>query len=241
MDLALHHLKENAIYDVEIRAGYAKAPVMKMKGSDLARLHVDLPQRSSSELVFYRTAALVLPTALPTPPDYTHSMKHLIAILLSGAALAGRAQVTDLTSADLWKPANPPFAFKYDGKDSSAVLPNWQASDENATAGGQAIHHYIYVDPDTRLTVTAEVQTYPDFPGAVNWVLHFKNDGTKDTPIIENILPLHWSIPTAPGDGIVRHAKGSSANSDDFRPLEERFGPNGNDHQESPRRKSIER
>jgi len=144
------------------------------------------------------------------------------------------AQTPDLTSPDLWKPDQAPFYFKYAGKDSSTILPNWQASDENTTVNGAAVHRYIYTDPDTRLTVTAEVRAFPDFPGAVDWVLYFKNNGTADTPIIENILPLHWTFPGTPGDCAVRHAKGSSAGPDDFRPLEEHFGPGGNDHQESP-------
>jgi alpha-galactosidase len=149
-------------------------------------------------------------------------------------AIGAFAQAPDLTSPDLWKPDQVPFYFKYNGKDSNTILPGWQTSDENATVGGNAVHRYVYTDPDTHLIVTAEVRAFPDFPGALDWVLHFKNGGTADSPIIENILPLHWSFPGTPGDCAVRHAKGSSAGPDDFKPLEEHFGPGGNDHQESP-------
>ena len=115
-------------------------------------------------------------------------MKSIFTLVCLAVGMAGAlAQAPDLTSPDLWKPDQAPFYFKYNGKDSNTILPNWQASDENATVNGAAVHRYIYTDPDTRLTVTAEVRTFSDFPGAVDWVLYFKNDGTGDTPIIENI------------------------------------------------------
>jgi alpha-galactosidase len=167
-------------------------------------------------------------------------MKRTFFYLFLASCSVAPAQTSDLTSPDLWKAANAPFSFKYAGKDSSQILPGWQASDENATVKGlagnadHAVHRYIYTDPDTKLIVTAEVRTFPDFPGAVDWVLYFKNGGTADTPFIENILPLHESFPTQPDDCVVRHDKGSSAGGDDFKPLEEHFGPGGNDHQESP-------
>jgi alpha-galactosidase len=167
-------------------------------------------------------------------------MKHLFLCLFAGSAIATFAQTPDLTSTDLWKAENAPFSFRYAGKESSQFLASWQASDENGTIPGLAgspdhpVHRYIHTDPDTKLTVTAEVRTFPDFPGAAEWVLYFKNGGSVDTPIIENILPLHWSFPTTPGGCTIHHAKGSSAAADDFKPLEEQFGPGGNDHLESP-------
>jgi alpha-galactosidase len=158
----------------------------------------------------------------------------LVSLLLLAAALPALAQAPDLTSPDLWKPGQAPFSFTYNGKDSATLLPGWQTSEEAATVAGHAVHRYLYTDPGTRLVVTAEVRTFPDFPGAAEWVLYFKNSGTADTPIIENILPLHWSFPAEPEGCTVHHAKGSSANADDFQPLEESFGPGGSDHQESP-------
>jgi len=49
----------------------------------------------------------------------------------------------------------------------------------------------------------------------VDWVLKFRNDGSSDTPIIENILPLHWAMPSSPGDCFIRHARGSDARADE--------------------------
>ena len=64
-------------------------------------------------------------------------------------------------------------------------------------------------------------------------MIRFKNTGKSDTPIIENILPLDWSLPAFAGDCFIRHAKGSNAGADDFAPLVEHFGGGGTDHLES--------
>jgi hypothetical protein len=53
-ELNLQHLKLNALYEVEIRNTYGKAPVKEMKGSDLAHLQIQLADAPSSALVFYR-------------------------------------------------------------------------------------------------------------------------------------------------------------------------------------------
>ena len=78
----------------------------------------------------------------------------------------------------------------------------------------------MYTDPATHLTVMADVRLYPDFPDAVDWVIRFRNDGSTDTPILENILPLDGSIPASNADCVLRHARGSDADANDFEPLQ---------------------
>ena len=165
-----------------------------------------------------------------------------IFLFVAGNALVLCAQTRahDLTSPDLWKPAHVPFSFRYNGKESTQLLPQWQASQENSADGNIQIHRYVYTDPSTHLKVTAEIRLYPDFPDVIDWVLRFRNDGTADTPIIENILPLHWSIPASAGDCIIRHAQGSNNSAADFTPLEESFGPGGSDHLESSNGRSSD-
>ena len=141
------------------------------------------------------------------------------------------AQSPGLTSRDLWKTDHVPFSFQYDGKESAQVLRTWQISHQEM---GDGTTRYFYADPKTRLKVTAEVRYYRDYPGAVDWVIRFRNDGTSDTPIIENILPLLWAIAPSSGECIIRHARGSDASAQDYKPLEERFGPGASDHLESP-------
>ena len=146
----------------------------------------------------------------------------------------------DITSPDLWKPAHVPFSFIYDGKKSAQLLSNWQISQEDIADEKGEIHRTTYTDPVTHLKVMADVRLYPDFPGVIDWVLRFRNDGTSDTPIIENILPLDWSIPASAGDCVLRHARGSNNAATDFTPLEDNFGPGGNDHLESSKGRSSD-
>jgi alpha-galactosidase len=53
LELGLRHIDPNASYDVEVRTGYDKVPSTVMKGSDLAKLQVQLPTAPSSAIVFY--------------------------------------------------------------------------------------------------------------------------------------------------------------------------------------------
>jgi alpha-galactosidase len=157
----------------------------------------------------------------------------LIFFVFAGTTVYAFSQASDLTSPDLWKPAQVPFSFIYDGKKSAQLLPTWQASEENVANSKGQIHRYTYTDPTTHLKVIADVRLYPDFPGVIDWVLRFRNDGASDTPILENILPLDRAIPASAGDCFIRHAQGSADDATDFTPLEENFGPGGNDHLES--------
>jgi alpha-galactosidase len=52
--LGLRHLKADGSYDVEIRRSYGQGSVRKMKGSELARLELELPDAPDSALIFYR-------------------------------------------------------------------------------------------------------------------------------------------------------------------------------------------
>ena len=154
---------------------------------------------------------------------------------LAVSALGALSQTLagDLTSPDIWKPERVPFSFKYGGKDSAQLLATWQITQETMAGKNGQIQRYAYTDPATHLKVTFEVRHYPDFPGVADWVLWFRNDGASPTPIIEDILPLHWAISASPGDCFLRHAQGSDAGAADFTPLEERFSPDEHDHLQS--------
>jgi len=165
--------------------------------------------------------------------NYLRNLSAFLLLIISALSAVGQTLAHDLTSPELWKPERAPFSFKYDGKDSAQLLTTWLFKQEAIAGKDGPIQRYSYTDPASHLKVVAEVRLFPDFPGTVDWVLWFRNDGASDTPIIEDILPLHWAIPASPGECFLRHAQGSDANENDFKPLEERFGPNGSDHLES--------
>ncbi len=116
--------------------------------------------------------------------------------------------------------AGLPFSFTYDGKPSSEFLAGW---DKSSAKDGKLKRDYFYRDPRTGLEVTWEVRQFQGFP-AVEWVLRFTNRGEKDTPIIENILPLDTRISLASDcEAIFHHGRGSSPSRSDFEPTGERL------------------
>jgi len=156
------------------------------------------------------------------------------AVLLASSSICALGQTLsgELASAELWEPDKVPFSFTYDGKDSATLLKTWQLKSEAKPVNNAQVHLYSYTDPHTHLKVIAEVRQYADFPNAVDWVLRFRNDGSTDTPILEDILPLHSAMPAAPGKLTIRHAKGSVANAEDFTPMTEQLDPGSDQHYE---------
>jgi len=152
----------------------------------------------------------------------------------SPAILAQASAATpNPTPSELWQGDHVPFSFVYDGKPSAQVLPGWQISHSIVSDARGEIHRTTYTDPVTHLTVMADVRLYPDFPDAVDWVIRFRNDGSTDTPILENILPLDGSMAASDGVCVLRHARGSNAAANDFEPMQATFGPGGSAHMES--------
>ena len=84
----------------------------------------------------------------------------------------------------------PPFSFIYGGRPSSDLLTEWKRGSEEQPPEGscrrRAVH---YDDPATRLKVTCEITSFEIYP-AVEWVLHFENNGSDDSPILEDIQAL---------------------------------------------------
>lgn len=153
----------------------------------------------------------------------------LLICIFSGPARA--TTLAELTSSELWTVDHVPFSFHYQGVRSRDFLPRWHrslSSDEGQT------QIYTYSDLETGLVVSAEVRAFPDNPDAIDWVLRFRNSGTTDTSLIEDILPLDLETKTPNGvDCYIRHARGSNASANDFEPLEERVRPGESDHLES--------
>ena len=104
----------------------------------------------------------------------------------------------------------PPFSFRYGGRDSSEFLKTWKLQrsveklDDNRTG-----HTLIYSDPKTGLEVRCVGVEYQDFP-VVEWTLHFKNTGDQPTPILEDILALDTRLErNNEGEFLLHHSNGS--------------------------------
>ncbi len=139
------------------------------------------------------------------------------------------ADGNDLWLADLPMAGSPvklepgafPFSFIYDGKPSAELLPQWKFEHSAKSLDPQRTEHtLIWTDPGTRLTVRCAGIEYHDFP-TVEWTLYFKNDGNKDTPILENIQALTLNMERGDrGEFLLHHWVGSPANGKDYGPQE---------------------
>lgn len=113
-------------------------------------------------------------------------------------------------------PAELPFSFRYGGQPSSELLKTWVFRRESA--GNR--HTLIWTDPRTGLEVRAAAVTYERFP-VVEWTLHFKNTGTANTPILEDIQALDARFErNAEGEFLLHHATGSPSSATDYQPLQ---------------------
>ncbi len=156
-----------------------------------------------------------------------------LVVLLPAAGLllpeAGAATSAELKQRRDWvashfhaQAAALPFSFTYGGRPAAELLPSWKLERRRAKPqAGRTSTTLTCTDPATGLRVRCEVTEYDDFP-AVEWVLHFENSGTEDTPILEKLLPLAVEL-KAPADAnvMVHHSVGEKNSARSFAPVED--------------------
>lgn len=115
-----------------------------------------------------------------------------------------------------------PFSFTYNGKSSAELLPACTKTEKDLKpSDGKRQHVVTFTDPATGLEVRYEATRFDGFP-AVDWVVYFRNNGTTDTPIIENIRAMDMKVTPFTGENIVfHHSHGSTATATDFLPIDE--------------------
>jgi alpha-galactosidase len=130
----------------------------------------------------------------------------------------------------------PPFSFFYGGKASAELLKEWKCErasrklDEHRTERTS-----VWTEPDTALQVRCVGIEYNDFP-TVEWVVHFKNTGAQDAPILSDIQAVDLAL-TRGGQGefVLNHHAGDKCTPDSYEPRrltlepksEHRFVPAG--------------
>lgn len=130
-----------------------------------------------------------------------------------------RLRVQDLPWAEAVDTGAARLSFVYDGRPSSAFLPQWKReARQTALPGGGESQEVVFQDPATGLEVRVSARLFADFP-AVEWVTRFRNTGPQDSPAIENIQALEaaFALPTA-GPPTLHWANGGVASFDDFAP-----------------------
>ena len=120
-----------------------------------------------------------------------------------------------------------PFSFTYNGRPSSEVLRTWGFRRTTKRIDGIRTKNILtWTDPVSGMVVRCETVTYRTYP-TVEWTLYFKNTGSMDTPIIENIQALDSRFECPAGsEFLLHHNVGSPANKSDYGPLETPLGPN---------------
>ena len=144
-----------------------------------------------------------------------------------------RGSLEKFVSASVDRTSSPPFSFIYGGK--PALFKTWKVTSETQTSADKKVKTVVYDDPATKLRVTAVYTIYSDYP-AVEWVLRFKNAGSADSLILEDILACAVRFDDLPeGPATLYRALGSNAVRSDFAPVldklgekaDVRFGPSG--------------
>ena len=142
-------------------------------------------------------------------------------------ALTGKAETGSPLSAET---VGLPFSFVYGGRRSADLLPNWVREAEVVRLDDRrTAHNAAYTDPDTGLQVRIEAVVFADFP-AVEWVMHLKNTGPDDTPVVEDIQPLDATFTCPGGAPTLHYAKGAVCSIDDYKPLTRILGQGEGEH-----------
>jgi alpha-galactosidase len=126
----------------------------------------------------------------------------------------------------------PPFSFRYGGRESSDLLPGWKCESKTSDIDGVGTRHEItYADPQTELVVRVSAILFRNFPAA-EWVIHFKNEGASETPILEEVQALDTWLLSRGGDPTIHYAAGATCSMNDFMPLRRDLNLKGELHLE---------
>ncbi len=104
--------------------------------------------------------------------------------------------------------------MRIDGADSAARISRWHG-DLDAESRERIM---TARDAASGLEVTTTMRRLPG-RDAAEWLLELENTGEEDAPLVEDILPLDWTMPMGGEPAItIHHANGSLCRVDDFLP-----------------------
>jgi alpha-galactosidase len=114
--------------------------------------------------------------------------------------------------------AAPPFSFTYDGRPSAELLDGWTLRRASRPLDSARVEHTLtWKDPQTQLAVRCVGIEYRDFP-TVEWTVHFKNEGPRDSPPLADVRALDTRFERG-REFTLHHHQGTFVRADDFMPL----------------------
>lgn len=168
----------------------------------------------------------------------TKIMPRILSVLFSVLWFCGPVSGWDITPKEkaqakewiqqhfLSDTAQLPFSFVYGDTLASDLLAGVKRTLTRKTIDQQRTQHVItFAEPKTSLRLRCEIIEYHDYP-AVEWILHFENTGSVNTPILKNVQASDFVFSAgATGPFTLYHGEGSDQRITDFQPFQEVLNP----------------
>lgn len=149
-----------------------------------------------------------------------------ITALICMSTSAWSKPLDSMAEANRWA-EKPQFSFVYGGRNSDELLKDWTLNETSKKLDKNRTERTLtWSDTKTGLVVRCVAVQYRDYP-TVEWTLYFKNTGSSDTPILENIQPLDSRIERGSNgdDFVLHHFVGSPCQRNDYQPLQTMLKP----------------
>ncbi len=130
-----------------------------------------------------------------------------------------------------------PLSFVLDGQSSRNFLDQWNSGSTDSILSDRIIHKIKWTKPDGTFEVKCLLTEFFNHP-AVEWKLYFKNTGSQNSPVLENVFPLDLTInevskfysDKSATPAIIHCNKGSDNSRYDFMPITETLDLNKEVH-----------
>ncbi len=183
-------VRGSVIFSVEMDGREAVRTGVLKGGDEPAEISLDIPQGVTQ-------LTLKVDTTADGPAHDQSDWADAKLILENGNII----WLDELAGPSFSLTAEVPFSFRYDGKSSAELLPNWKQDVRTAKNKNYTERTITWLDPDSKLCVKAVAKSFANYP-AVDWVIYFENQGDKNTRIIENIEALDLKIKTSKDQAI---------------------------------------
>ena len=137
---------------------------------------------------------------------------------------------SELWLDDIGRQATPvgglPFSFVYGGKHSSEFIHDWKREIRDEPVSETTIRRtLVLTDPNSGLEAQAVCTMYLDTVG-IDWTIHFTNQGSHDTPVIEQVRAVDATVDVGLGANVVLHRlNGAPCATDDWMPFDQAVPP----------------